>query len=1168
MELHQSVGNLPKLQARSLNNSKCLSIRSIRTIITEEKYRFLPKTFFMKQFLPFQTIFSKSLLALILVCSLGFTYQNAVAQDDITYTKTVVQNAGNCNQFDITLELIGNPPPQPQEVILVFDRSGSMGFNIPNDTNLPIDYAKDAAIDFIQNLFSPVNNPTGLNKVALVSYSTTATIDSQLVLASGESSLIATINSYVADGGTNTEAAINSSRSVLNNATYDCATSRSIIFLTDGVPTFSANGTQCNQNPSSPTSCTNAAVNAAPSIQTININGVDFEQNVFSVGFFGGINGPQEDLATDVLDAIQNSGLYITQDAADLTGIYNDILGQLGFAAIEIPGVPFVEDNITVGFDVLSGSISVSKGTFQNSGQSIDWFINIIEDEVVTMTYSIAAGSTDVCGPQESGQTFLNYQDGDCNIVNEQFVNPGLCVPCPEVEAQLSRQDCSNSFDYSVNFNEGGCGPTSSNFSWIFFLNGSQVGTSNQMNGTFTYNGGQALNGIFTAEVSYESSYGSGCSLGPISDDIAIALSCDIEEWDFVCGDDKLVDEYGYNANCNPSTTATIPNSANVYQYVVEIVYKGSNPGQILEFTDSNNTVHALNRSVPIGSSSNIWVYRGLIVGNTSSVTYNTTSALQCKLQSVVVYAFRNVTDASSSSGVFTTRSGYNNIETITIDIPTFTGPRNLEVVAPISEMTDDGRYLLLRAEAGGISNEIILYGPDSNLPGGTCCLAVPTIVLPAVPGNVSQLTLTVDTRNNQNGQTVNGQSWVIASGVNVDSDCYDELELTATNVDDVLCHGENTGSITVTPTGGLPPYQYSLNGGALQASPTFNNLPAGVYSVRVEDSLGNEATVNVTIIEPEPLSIQITKVNATVSGTCINGEATATPSGGTAPYTYQWGASAGNQTTQTAINLPVGTHTVTITDANDCVLEQSVAIDCFNDCDAVISIDDITDILCKNDSTGSATVSASSMANPSATFTFVWNTTPPQVNTGVTTSTISGLSAGVYTVSVTIDGLGCLPVEQSVTITEPSTVLNVSATSTDESGPTTGDGTATANPSGGTPPYSYSWSPGGETTQTITGLSAGTYTVTVTDANGCTATASTTVNPGTCLNLAVQANATPTTCNGDSDGTATANVSGGSGNFSYLWSPGGQTSQTISGLPAGTYTVVVTDNVTQCTAQ
>ena len=640
--------------------------------------------------------------------------------------------------------------------------------------------------------------------------------------------------------------------------------------------------------------------------------------------------------------------------------------------------------------------------------------------------------------------------------------------------------------------------------------------------------------------------------------------------WNFVCGDDKVVDEYGYNANCNITTVASIPTPANVYQYVVEIVYKGGNPGQTLDFTDSGGTTHSLVRSVPVGTSSNIWVYRGLIPGNTSDITYTTTSSLSCKLQSIVLYAFRNVPNASSSSGVFTSKSGVNDIQTITIDIPSFTDARNLSIVTPISELTDDGRYLLLKAEAGGISDEIFIYGPDSSLPGGSCCLAMPTLTLPAVPGNVTQVTITVDTRNNQNGQSVNGQSWVIASGVNVDGDCYGPLELVLESKTDILCFGDNTGSITVMATGGLPPYMYSLNGGTPQASPTFNNLVAGVYTVGVEDTLGNTDSISVTLTEPDPLVVQLTKMDATATGGCANGEATATPSGGVGPYTYQWSASAGNQTTQTATNLPGSaaggiTHSVVVTDANGCTTEQSVVIDCVNDCDAVISVDNVVDVLCKGDMTGSATVSASSVANPGATFTFAWNTVPPQIDAGVTSSTISNQGAGVYTVSVTIDGTLCNPVEQSVSINEPATAVNVTATSTDESGPGAGDGTATANPSGGTPPYSYLWSPGGETTQTITGLGAGDYTVTVTDANGCTAMATTTVNSIPC-NLSANASSTPVSCNGGNDGTATVGVSGGIGPFTYSWSPGGQTTQSISGLTAGVYTVTVFDTTTLCT--
>ena len=232
-----------------------------------------------------------------------------------------------------------------------------------------------------------------------------------------------------------------------------------------------------------------------------------------------------------------------------------------------------------------------------------------------------------------------------------------------------------------------------------------------------------------------------------ITREIELASSCDNDfvdgfegttGWNFECGDDKIVDEIGYNANCQNQTIAVINDPASVYQYVVEIVYKGDNPGQTLDVVDAGGTTHTLVRSVPVGGSSNIWVYRGLINGSTSSITYNTTNSLRCKLQSVVIYAFRNAPNASSSSGVFTSRSGYNDIQTITIDVPAYTQPRDLIIETPISELTDDGRYLLLRAEAGGVSDELFLYGPDSSLPGGSCCLAIPSITLPAVPGTAT----------------------------------------------------------------------------------------------------------------------------------------------------------------------------------------------------------------------------------------------------------------------------------------------------------------------------------------------------------------------------------------------------------------------------------------------
>ncbi len=799
------------------------------------------------------------------------------------------------------------------------------------------------------------------------------------------------------------------------------------------------------------------------------------------------------------------------------------------------------------------------------------------------------------------------------------------------------------------------------------------------------------------------------------TEDYQINIANGSFDWSFDCGDDKKVDEYGYNANCQQNTFIPIPDPSNIYQYAVEIIYKGTNPGNTIQFTDSLNFSHTLNRTTPFGGSHNVWVYRGIINGTTSSITYVDNSN-NCSLQSVMVYAFRNIPGAPANTGEFTVRSGYNSIQYITLDIPLHSSSRDINIDVPLSELTPDGRYLLLSATAGGVTSQTFIYGPDSSLPGGNCCLAIPSLTLAGVPGTANQVVITIDTRNYQNGQSVAGQSWVMSSMINIESLCYDDLEVLLNNKENVTCFGEATGSIDITVTGGVPPYTFLWSNGA--TTQDLNNIPAGTYSVTVSDSIGNLATLLDTIIEqpdeliintqnidnvlcygestgaidiavtggtppytyswnngattedlnnipagtytvmvtdangcsktetevieepnsalslsygvenvecngdssgfiditvsggtppytyswsngattedidnipsgtytvivtdangcivaqqginvtePDTLSVIITKENATTGQGCQDGEATVAVTGGTPPYSYQWSASAGNQTTATATNLPTGTHTVTVTDANGCEIEQGVVIDCINTCDAVLTVDSTTDILCTGDNTGNATVSASSAANPNVTFTFSWNT--GFVETGVTSSSLNNIGAGVYTVSVTIDGTVCQPVEQSVTITEPANALNVTATATDESGPTTGDGTATATPSGGTPPYTYVWSPGGETTQTITDLSAGSYTVTVTDANGCMATATVMVNPGTCLDLSVSTTAIPVSCYGDSDGSATAVVTGGSGNISYLWNTGA-TTQNISGLPGGTYSVTVTDTITQCTA-
>ncbi|MEM7575605.1 MAG: SprB repeat-containing protein, partial [Bacteroidota bacterium] len=352
--------------------------------------------------------------------------------------------------------------------------------------------------------------------------------------------------------------------------------------------------------------------------------------------------------------------------------------------------------------------------------------------------------------------------------------------------------------------------------------------------------------------------------------------------------------------------------------------------------------------------------------------------------------------------------------------------------------------------------------------------------------------------------------------------------------VTDVLCNGDANGAIDLTVSGGTAPYVYSWSTGA--TTQDLSGLEAGTYAVTVVDDNGCGRTEEYTVNEPPPLEI-----NATTTDVLCNGDETGaidlTVSGGTPPYSYSWSS---GDTTEDLADLPAGDYTGTVTDANGCTISATLTI---NEPPALMVSAVVTDVLCNGDATGAIDLTVTGGVQP---YSFSWGN-------GATTEDLSDLAAGDYTGTVT-DANGCT-ISATLTVTEPPALM-VSAQVTDVlcNGDETGAIDLTV--SGGTPPYSYSWS-NGATTQDLSDLAAGDYTGTVTDANGCTISATLTVAEPTAL--MISATTMDVLCNGDATGSIDLTVSGGTPPYSYNWS-NGATTQDLSDLAAGDYTGTVTD--------
>lgn len=366
-----------------------------------------------------------------------------------------------------------------------------------------------------------------------------------------------------------------------------------------------------------------------------------------------------------------------------------------------------------------------------------------------------------------------------------------------------------------------------------------------------------------------------------------------------------------------------------------------------------------------------------------------------------------------------------------------------------------------------------------------------------------------------------------------------DTISTTASIVSNIACYG-GTGTVKATAINGWGPYTYAWGPGG-QTSATVSGLPAGADTVTVTDTNACAATAVVILTQPAQLIATIKNTPATCGNN--NGTATALVSGGVTQYAYYWNPSG--QTTAKATGLSVGSYTVTVTDKNSCTVTSQVKIT--QPAVVTATMGSITPVNCFGENNGAATVTPGGGASP---YTYSW------APSGGNAATATGLTAGGYTVTVS-DTNGCTATA-SATITQP-TLLTATISATNNILCNGGVGSAAVTAAGGTSSYNYLWAPSGGTSATGTGLTAGSYTVTVQDAHGCSATASTiitqpnilTVNAFTTANVA---------CNGQSNGSAGQTTTGGTGPYAYTWTPAAGTMDTATGLSAGTYTLAIVD--------
>jgi len=366
-------------------------------------------------------------------------------------------------------------------------------------------------------------------------------------------------------------------------------------------------------------------------------------------------------------------------------------------------------------------------------------------------------------------------------------------------------------------------------------------------------------------------------------------------------------------------------------------------------------------------------------------------------------------------------------------------------------------------------------------------------------------------------------------------------VDTVETNLTDLSLQCKN-GDITVNPviSGGMSPLSYSWSDGT---NTSINTLMEGTHCLTITDANGCQVADCINVISPASIDVVTSSMPVSTNGGS-DGSASISVSGGVGPYSYLW---SNGGTSSSISNLSYGMYTVTVTDANGCERTTSVVV---NEprCNGFFVSTSSSAVQCFNGTNGSASLSVSGGTAP---FTYLWNDPQNQ-----TSANLTNLSAGIYTVQVT-DATGCIALN-TATVNEPDQ-LTANVTHTNVTVQNGNDGSAQVNAFGGTGGYSVLWS-NGSSNNSISNLIAGLYSVSVSDANGCTISQNVQITQPPCNEFQANIIAASPDCNGSATGSANLNLVNGLAPYSIVWSTGQVGVSSVSNLPAGFHSVQVTD--------